>query len=404
MMFKHSFFSKIVIIMLLSMLSLPACVQDANREQNKKETLQTAAAQTDIYIPLLKNKNVAVVANHSSLVANVHLVDTMLSLGLNIVKVFAPEHGFRGLADAGAHIKNETDPLSGLPIISLYGHNRKPGPETLSGIDIIVFDIQDVGARFYTYISTLSYIMEAAAEQDIEVLILDRPNPNGFYIDGPVMEEKHISFVGMHPVPIVYGMTIGEYGLMVNGENWLADSIKCDLRVIPLKNYERSNRYTLDVKPSPNLPTWQSVYLYPSLCLFEGTVVSVGRGTETPFSVYGHPDFVSGSYTFTPMPAPGAAHPKLSGKKCYGQNLEGYAAHYQEVDEHFNLSWLIGIYEVIGNDSTFFTPYFEKLAGTHKLREQIIKGVDWKDIKAGWQDDINAFKLIRKKYLIYEDF
>ncbi len=390
--------------MLLSMLSLPACVQNDNGGQNKKEPLQTAAAQTDIYIPLLKNKNVAVVANHSSLVANVHLVDTMLSHGINIVKVFAPEHGFRGLADAGAHIKNETDSLSGLPIISLYGHNRKPGPETLSDIDIIVFDIQDVGARFYTYISTLSYIMEAAAEQGIEVLILDRPNPNGFYIDGPVMEEKYTSFVGMHTVPVVYGMTIGEYGLMVNGENWLADSIKCDLSVIPLKNYERSKRYLLDVKPSPNLPTWQSVYLYPSLCLFEGTVVSVGRGTETPFSVYGHPDFVYGSYTFTPMPGLGAAHPKLSAQKCYGQNLEEYAAHYREVDEHFNLSWLIGIYEVIGNDSTFFIPYFEKLTGNEDLRQQIINGLSQKEIKAGWQDDLDAFKRIRKKYLIYDDF
>jgi len=393
-----------VIILLLCMLSLPACMQNDHGAQNKKEPLQTAAAQTNMYIPLLKNKNVAVVANHSSLVANVHLVDTILSLGINIVKVFAPEHGFRGLADAGAHINNETDSLSGLPIVSLYGQNRKPGPESLSGIDIILFDIQDVGARFYTYISTLSYIMEAAAEQDVEVLILDRPNPNGFYIDGPVMEEKYISFVGMHPVPIVYGMTIGEYALMVNGEHWLAGDIKCDLRVIPLKNYVRSKLYPLDVKPSPNLPTWQSVYLYPSLCLFEGTVVSVGRGTETPFSVYGHPDFVIGSYTFTPMPGPGAAHPKLSGQRCYGQNLQEYAAHYQELDEHFNLSCLIGIYEAIGKDSTFFTPYFEKLAGSEDLRQQIIDGLSQKEIKASWQDDIKAFKLIRKKYLIYEDF
>jgi len=246
--------------------------------------------------------------------------------------------------------------------------------------------------------------MEAAAEAGIPLIVLDRPNPNGFYIDGPVLEKEYRSFVGMHPVPIVYGMTIGEYGRMVNGEYWLADSLQCDLRIIPLKNYERNKLYKLAVRPSPNLPDWKAVYLYPSLCLFEGTVMSVGRGTETPFTIFGHPDFKIGSFAFTPEPGPGAKHPKLEGEQCTGQNLEEYAENYPNITEHFKLKWLLSAYKILGEDSAFFIPYFEKLTGTSKLRKQILSGTPIVDIKASWQDDLSAFKKIRKKYLIYPDF
>jgi uncharacterized protein YbbC (DUF1343 family) len=380
----------------LVFIALQACVQEAE--------LSTGAMQTDAYVPLMEGKRVAVVANHSSLIGDVHLVDSLLHLGININKVLAPEHGFRGTADAGELISNGIDTKTGLTIVSLYGKNKKPKQEDIEDVDIILFDLQDVGARFYTFIYTLTYVMEAAAEAGIPIIVLDRPNPNGFYIAGPVLEPGYASFVGMHPVPIVYGMTIGEYGLLVNGEYWLADSLQCNLTVIPLKNYDRSKLYKLPVQPSPNLPTWQSVYLYPSLCLFEGTVVSVGRGTDYPFSIYGHPDFHLGSFAFTPEPKPGAKHPKLEGKHCYGQNLNGYAENYHEIDDHFNLQWLVGAYELLGKDSSFFNPYFKELAGTDQLRGQIISGISIAKIMSGWQPGIERFKKIRKHYLLYEDF
>ena len=394
---------KSLIVLALVLFTFHACLQNVQPETNEPVSgLITGADQTEAYLPLLKGKKIALVANHSSLIGDSHLADTLLALEVDIIKIFAPEHGFRGLADAGEYVENGKDVKTGLPVISLYGENLKPSAESLKGLDLILFDLQDVGVRFYTYIYTLTYVMEAAAKLDIPVIVLDRPNPNGFYIDGPVLEQEHISFVGLHPVPIVYGMTIGEYGKMVNGEYWLADSLRCQLKVIPLKNYDRKELYPLPVKPSPNLPVWQSVYLYPSLCLFEGTMVSVGRGTETPFTVYGHPRFVIGSYAFTPESRPGAKHPKLEGVHCFGQNLMGYAEHYREVEEHFNLQWLISAYEIIGSDSTFFIPYFEKLAGTSDLRKQIISGMSAEEIKSGWKDDLEEFKVIRGKYLLYE--
>jgi len=394
---------KSLIVLTLVLFTFQACLQDIQQPDNEPvQNLITGAEQTEAYLPLLTSKKIAVVANHTSLLGKKHLADTLLTLDVDIVKVFAPEHGFRGLTDAGEHIEDGKDVNTGLNVISLYGANRKPSAGSLQGVDLILFDIQDVGVRFYTYISTLTYVMEAAAELEIPVMILDRPNPNGFYIDGPVLEEKYASFVGLHPVPVVYGMTIGEYGKMVNGEYWLANGLQCDLSVIPLKNYDRKKLYKLPVKPSPNLPNWQSIYLYPSLCLFEGTVVSVGRGTETPFTIYGHPDLHTGSYAFTPESRPGAKDPKLEGVHCNGQNLSGYAENYEEVSDHLNLQWLISAYKTIGNDSTFFIPYFEKLAGTAKLREQIIEGLTEAEIKAGWQDDLERFELIRGKYLIYE--
>lgn len=364
----------------------------------------TGASQMDTYIPALEGKRIALVANHTSLLGNTHLADTLLSRNINIVKVFAPEHGFRGSADAGEYVKDGTDVQTGVPIVSLYGSNRKPSQESLQNIDLVLFDLQDVGARFYTYIYTLTYVMEAAAEAGIPVMVLDRPNPNGFYVDGPVMEEEHTSFIGMHPVPIVYGMTIGEYGRMVNGEYWLSDSLQCDLTVIPLKNYDRKMLYKLPVKPSPNLPNWQSIYLYPSLCLFEGTVMSVGRGTDHPFTIYGHPDFMIGSYTFIPESKAGAKHPKLEGDTCFGQNLTGYAESYRKISHHINLQWLINGYQVLGMDSSFFNSYFEKLSGTDELRKQISIQMSEYDIRESWQPGLQKFKKIRKKYLIYEDF
>ncbi len=394
---------KSLIVLSLVLFTFQACLQNTQQSNNVPvNNLITGAEQTEAYLPLLAGKKIAMVANHSSMIGDTHLADTLLSLNADIVKVFAPEHGFRGLADAGEYVEDGRDVRSGLTVISLYGSTRKPSHESLEDIDLILFDLQDVGARFYTYIYTLTYIMEVAAELHIPVIVLDRPNPNGFYIDGPVLEKEYASFVGLHPVPIVYGMTIGEYGKMVNGEYWLANGLQCDLTVIPLKNYDRKKLYKLPVKPSPNLPTWQSIYLYPSLCLFEGTVVSVGRGTETPFTIYGNPDFHIGNYVFTPESGPGAKYPKLEGVQCNGQNLMDYAENYMEVNDHLNLQWLISAYKAIGNDSSFFIPYFEKLAGTSNLRKQIIAGMSEKKIKLSWQDDLEKFKLIRGKYLLYE--
>jgi len=392
---------KTLIAICMLCISLQACLQEVASNGDK---LLTGAMQTGAYLPLLHAKKVALVSNHASLIGRTHLADSLLSLDVDLVKIFAPEHGFRGIADAGELIDHTTDSKTGLPVVSLYGSNKKPSPASLENVDIILFDLQDVGARFYTYIYTLTYIMEAAAGAGIPVIVLDRPNPNGFYVDGPVLEKEYSSFVGMHPVPVVYGMTIGEYGRMVNGEFWIHDSLQCDLEVIPLKNYDRGKLYKLPVRPSPNLPDWKSVYLYPSLCLFEGTVMSVGRGTDHPFTVYGHPDFLIGSFAFTPEPRQGAKYPRLEGKQCFGQNLEEYAENYDQAEHHFNLSWLINAFKELGSDSSFFTPYFDKLAGTFRLREQILSGTSEEKIRSSWQEDLDTFMEIRKKYLIYKDF
>ncbi len=373
-------------------------------QQNEHSPI-CGAEQTDLYFPLLENKNVAVVANHNSLIKEAHLVDRLLSAKIKVVKVFSPEHGFRGKADAGQKVEDKIDLVTGLPIISLYGSHKKQQPEDLINIDIVVFDIQDVGTRFYTYISTMTYVMEACAENNIPVIVLDRPNPNGFYVDGPVLEPEFKSFVGMHPIPIVHGMTVGEYAQMVNGEHWLADSVFCDLTVIPMKNYTHNDFYELPVKPSPNLPNKYAVYLYPSICLFEGTDVSVGRGTDYPFQVIGHPDFLLGSYIFTPRSIPGTAtNPKHEGVYCNGQNLIGYAKEMKNNPAQLNLSWLIGYYDALKDKTTFFTSYFEKLAGTASLRKQIEAGMNEEQIRESWQPKLDEFKTIRKKYLLYPDY
>ena len=359
----------------------------------------SAATQLDDYLPLIEGKHVGVVGNQTSIVGETHLVDTLLSLGIDVRKIYTPEHGFRGTADAGAKVNSGKDEKTGLPIVSLYGKNKKPAPEMLQGIDIILFDLQDVGVRFYTYISTMSYVMEAAAENKLPVIVLDRPNPNGFYVDGPVLKPENQSFVGMHPVPVVYGMTIGEYAKMVNGEGWLKNGIHCELTVIPINKYNRNAIYELPVKPSPNLPNWESVYLYPTLCFFEGSIVSIGRGTEIPFQVYGHPD-MRGGFTFTPKSTAGASKPLLEGQRCRGENLVEYAHDYAYNDNQLHLEWIIEAYQQL-KDKGFFKDYFRLLAGDKQLQRDIENGKSAEKIRASWENDLDAFKAIRNKYLIY---
>ena len=358
------------------------------------QELVLGAERTNIYLPLLKNKKIAIVGNQTSMIANTHLVDSLLSLKVNVVKVFSPEHGFRGKADAGAKIEDETDEKTGLPIISLYGKNKKTTVEKLKGIEVLLFDIQDVGARFYTYISTLHYVMEAAAENNIKVIVLDRPNPNGHYIDGPIREKGFESFVGMHPIPIVHAMTIGEYAQMINGEKWIAR--QCDLTVIEMENYTHDMSYDLPIKPSPNLPNSRSINLYPSLCLFEGTNVSLGRGTEYPFQHFGAP-YLKSNYSFTPKSGEGSKSPPHENKKCYGTDLRFQDNYLEEI----NLNWLIESYNNCPEKEKFFNNFFDKLAGTDKLRLQIIEAKTAKEIKESWQEGLNEFKKIRNKYLLY---
>jgi len=356
------------------------------------------------YLPLLKGRSIGIVANNTSLLNQTHLVDTLISLKVNVTKIFGPEHGFRGDQPDGKEILDGKDPKTGIEVISLYGNHKKPTQADFKNIDIMIFDIQDVGARFYTYISTLTYVMEACAENNIPLIVLDRPNPNGFYVDGPVLKSAFTSFVGMHRIPIVYGMTIGEYAKMVNGEKWLKEKKQCNLAIIKCDNYTHDSRYQLPVRPSPNLQDMKAIYLYPSLCLFEGTVVSVGRGTKSPFKVYGHPQMTLGSYLFMPEPIKGISDdPPLKGLICVGQNVEK-ASEKLKKDGKIELVWLIGAYKNIGSKTEFFNAYFDNLAGNSKLREQIIAGKSETEIRKSWQPDLDAFKEIRKKYLLYPDF
>jgi uncharacterized protein YbbC (DUF1343 family) len=360
------------------------------------------AAQYDRYGDILKGKSVAIVANQTSMVNTVHLVDFLLDKGVSIKAIFAPEHGFRNLADAGEEISDGKDRQTGLPIISLYGKHVKPTPEDLSGVDVVLYDIQDVGTRFYTYISTLHYLVEACAENKIKCIVLDRPNPNGFYVDGNVLDTAYRSFVGMDPVPIVHGMTVGEYAMMLNGEGWLKGGVRCDLKVITCKNYDHRKLYELPVKPSPNLPNQNSVYLYPSICFFEGTNISLGRGTGFPFQVYGAPELPDRGFSFTPQSVPGAKNPPFLGKKCYGEDLRNASRDNLVPSPQINLDWVIKAYNDYPDKSKFFTPYFDVLAGGPELREQIQKGLTSKEIHETWKDELMKFKEIRKKYLLYK--
>jgi len=372
-----------------------------------KTTIIVGSEMFDEYLPTIKEKRVAIIGNQTSMVGPIHLVDTLLSLGVNVKKVFAPEHGFRGNADAGEKVADGKDSKTGLPILSLYGRkNRKPNVEKLLDVDVVIFDIQDVGARFYTYISTMHYVMEACAEQNKKMIILDRPNPNGFYVDGPILKKGNESFVGMHPVPIVHGMTIGEYAQMINGEQWLANGIQCDLMVVKCQNYEHSDFYELPIKPSPNLPNMASIYLYPSLCLFEGTNVSIGRGTQKPFQMIGSPLISETGFSFTPKPTPGAKHPKLEGEKCNGYDLEDFGEHYLRSLGKLYLHWVVAIYQESSSKADFFRKdgFFKLLTGDKTIREMIETGKDANEIWESFQDEVKGFKITRKKYLLYLDF
>lgn len=405
---KFTFFKNTALLIVLTVF---ACGSSAEKKETLEGTPKNEAShsdkqilmgadQFDVYSKYLQGKNVAVVANQTSFLQNEnqHLVDFLISKDIEITKVFAPEHGFRGTADAGEHVKDGIDSKTGIPLISLYGNNKKPTQEQLKNVDIVIFDIQDVGARFYTYISTLHYVMEAGAEAGIPVMVLDRPNPNGHYIDGPILEMKHQSFVGMHPIPVVHGMTIGEYAQMINGEGWLKNKMKCDLVVIEMKNYDHKKPYSLPIKPSPNLPNGQSINLYPSLCFFEGTFVNAGRGTDMQFQVFGAPSLPAAQFpfTYTPQSNEGAKDPKFKGQLCYGKDLR----QHPHLDK-LNLEWVIEVYEANGRKSNFFTSFFTLLAGTEQLQQQIEQGLSASEIRDSWKDGLDGFKQIRAKYLLY---
>jgi uncharacterized protein YbbC (DUF1343 family) len=374
-----------------------------------ESSVRTGAERMDKYLPLLEGKRVALCGNQTSVVGKTHLVDTLLASHVQLVTLFCPEHGFRGQAEAGAKIASGKDALTGLPVVSLYGKNKKPTAEQLQGIDVLLFDLQDVGCRFYTYISTLHYVMEAAAENHVPVIVLDRPNPNGFYVDGPVLEPDFTSFVGMHPVPVVYGMTIGEYAQMINGEKWLANGVQCDLTVVSLEGYTHQTRYELPVAPSPNLQTVESVFLYPSLCFFEGTNISVGRGTVQPFEMYGAPLLEEGDFKFTPHAIPGVSeNPPHKDKECRGFLLREEADNLLDAPDkpvQLNLEYLLTAYKYYSDKEHFFinSNFFDKLAGTSLLRKQIIDGMSEKEIRESWRDGLEEFMEIRGKYLLYEE-
>lgn len=364
----------------------------------------TGAEKMDKYLSLLENKKVGVVANHTSLLRDAHLVDTLLSHGINIKRIFTPEHGFRGTADAGEKISTTVDSKTGIPLISLYGNNLKPSPDDVGDLDIIIYDIQDVGARFYTYISTMHYVMESCAENEVSFLVLDRPNPNGFYVDGPVLDLKHRSFVGMHPVPVVHGMTVAEYARMINGEGWLEGELEVDLHYITCENYDHLTLYRLPVRPSPNLPTQLSIYLYPSLCFFEGTVMSVGRGTEFPFMCFGHPELRNSSFEFTPVSNEGSRNPPFMNEHVNGVDLREIEERMIIERQELYLEWLLFAFNNMPDNTEFFNGYFNRLAGNEELQSMIEGGARVSAIINSWKKDVAEFKKIRKKYLLYKDF
>ncbi|MFK7781116.1 exo-beta-N-acetylmuramidase NamZ domain-containing protein [Psychroserpens sp.] len=384
----------------VSNLEINHQVQDKNSEKITPHII-VGANQTETYFPLLQGKRVGIVANQTSVVFNEkgysHLVDSLLKFNIDIKKIFSPEHGFRGTADAGEHINDDYDVKTKLPIISLHGKTKKPTPEHLDGIDIMIFDIQDVGVRFYTYLSNLHYVMEASAENNIPLIVLDRPNPNGHYIDGPVLDTKYKSYVGLHPVPLVYGMTIGEYAQMINGEKWLRNEIQCDLTIISLKNYTHNTQYSLPIKPSPNLPNDQAINLYPSLDIFRGTPINVGRGTNYQMQRYGAPFFPKSDFSYIPKPNVGAKHPRFKGEVCYGIDLSNVP-----VLNRFTLKFVLDAYKKTPKNISFFGPTWTVHAGNEILQQQIEQGLSENEIKDSWKKDLDAFKELRKQYLIYD--
>ena len=355
------------------------------------------ADQLDILLPKLSGKRVGLVVNQTSVIHKTHLVDTLKSRGVNVVKALAPEHGFRGTAADGELINDSVDMKTGIQLASIYGKNYKPTTEQLADIDVIIFDVQDVGARFYTYISTLTYVMEACAENGKSVIILDRPNPHG-YVDGPMMQPEYKSFVGMHPIPVVHGLTMGEIAQMINGEGWLKNKVKCHIDIIKLKNWKHDDAYELPIKPSPNLPNNQAVRLYPSICFFEGTVISLGRGTTTPFQILGNPELKTMGFQFMPLSIKGVSiNPPQENKLCYGIDLR-----LVSVPRRIDLHYLLDFYKAYPDKEKFFIPYFEKLAGTAALRQQIKDGLTEEQIRESWRSELNNYKKMRKKYLLYQ--
>ncbi|MGV3539785.1 MAG: exo-beta-N-acetylmuramidase NamZ family protein [Rufibacter sp.] len=380
--------------------STKAAAGTSAKKTGQEAPLLTGADQTELYLPYLQGKRVAMVVNQTSIIGKkTHLVDSLLSRGVKISVIFAPEHGFRGDADAGAHISNSVDSKTGIPILSLYGNNKKPKPEQLKDVDVVLFDIQDVGVRFYTYSSTMHYVMEACAEQNKPMLLLDRPNPIGYLIDGPILEPQFKTFVGMNTIPISHGLTLGEYAHMINGEKWLKNGVQAEVKIIPVKNYDRNKFYSLPVKPSPNLPNDQSIKLYPFICLFEGTTVSQGRGTMMPFQVIGAPYFPDKSFSFTPVPIQGMSmEPPYKNQVCYGRDLRNL-----DLKEPFTLKYLIEFYQASGQKEKFFTKFFTSLAGTQKLQQQVMAGLSEKEIRDSWKPGLDTYKKMRKQYLLYPD-
>ena len=384
---------KIILLFGLLLASLSAPAQDR---------IETGAEQTGRYLPLLEGRRVGIMTNHTGTVGRTHLVDTLRSLGVDIRVVFAPEHGFRGQADAGESVASYRDRKTGINVVSVYGSTKRPPDSIMQRLDVLLFDIQDVGLRYYTYLSSMHYLMEACAANGKQLIVLDRPNPNGFYVDGPVLEAKHRSFVGMHPIPVVHGMTLGELARMIDGEGWLRDGLRCKLTVIPCRGYTHRSRYRLPTAPSPNLPNMRAVYLYPSLCFFEGTPVSLGRGTDFPFQAYGHPE-LQGDFSFTPRSNAGAKNPPLKDKLCHGVDLRTSPSDERIWEREVDLGYVIDCYRQLNLGEKFFTPMFDRLTGTDYVRQMILQGAGADRIKASWSDDVERFKQTRKPYLLYEE-
>ncbi|MEE1419424.1 exo-beta-N-acetylmuramidase NamZ domain-containing protein [Alistipes ihumii] len=384
---------KIILLFGLLLASLGAPAQDR---------IETGAEQTGRYLPLLEGRRVGIMTNHTGTVGRTHLVDTLRSLGVDIRVVFAPEHGFRGQADAGESVASYRDRKTGIDVVSVYGSTKRPPDSIMQRLDVLLFDIQDVGLRYYTYLSSMHYLMEACAANGKQLIVLDRPNPNGFYVDGPVLEAKHRSFVGMHPIPVVHGMTLGELARMIDGEGWLRDGLRCKLTVIPCRGYTHRSRYRLPTAPSPNLPNMRAVYLYPSLCFFEGTPISLGRGTDFPFQTYGHPK-LQGDFSFTPRSNAGAKNPPLKDKLCHGVDLRISPSDERIWERGVDLGYVIDCYRQLNLGEKFFTPMFDRLTGTDYVRQMILQGAGADRIKARWADDVERFKQTRKPYLLYEE-
>ena len=384
---------KIILLFGLLLASLSAPAQDR---------IETGAEQTGRYLPLLEGRRVGIMTNHTGTVGRTHLVDTLRSLGVDIRVVFAPEHGFRGQADAGESVASYRDRKTGINVVSVYGSTKRPPDSIMQRLDVLLFDIQDVGLRYYTYLSSMHYLMEACAANGKRLIVLDRPNPNGFYVDGPVLEAKHRSFVGMHPIPVVHGMTLGELARMIDGEGWLRDGLRCKLTVIPCRGYTHRSRYRLPTAPSPNLPNMRAAYLYPSLCFFEGTPVSLGRGTDFPFQAYGHPE-LQGDFSFTPRSNAGAKNPPLKDKLCHGVDLRTSPSDERIWEREVDLGYVIDCYRQLNLGEKFFTPMFDRLTGTDYVRQMILQGAGADRIKASWADDVERFKQTRKPYLLYEE-